>query len=105
MFWCCSTNPTGGTKIYVHCMGHSLNLAVQDTSCSVKVMADTFDTVIGLAKVFKYSAKKKLMLLKLKIDLSPGNKTTVSYLLESTSRITKVCFELFSNPFSLGRDN
>ena len=57
--------------LYVHCMGHSLNLAVQDTSRSVKVMADTFDTVLELAKVFKYSAKKKSMLLKLKADLSP----------------------------------
>ena len=57
--------------LYVHCMGHSLNLAVQDTSCSVKVMADTFDTVLEVAKVFKYSAKKKAMLLKLKADLSP----------------------------------
>ena len=34
-------------------------------------MADTFDTVLELAKVFKYSAKKKSMLLKLKADLSP----------------------------------
>ena len=49
--------------LYVHCMGHSLNLAVQDTSRSVKVMADTFDTVLELAKLFKYSAKKKAMLL------------------------------------------
>ena len=57
--------------LYVHCMGHSLNLAVQDTSRSVKVMADTFDTVLEMAKVFKYSAKKKAMLLKLKADLSP----------------------------------
>ena len=52
-------------------MGHSLNLAVQDTCRSIKVMADTFDTVLELAKVFKYSAKKKAMLLKLKADLSP----------------------------------
>ena len=47
-------------------MGHSLNPAVQDTCRSVKVMADTFDTVLELAKVFKYSAKKKSTLLKLK---------------------------------------
>ena len=57
--------------LYVHYMGHSLNLAVQDTSRSVKVMADTFDTVLELAKVFKYSANKKSVLLKLKADLSP----------------------------------
>ena len=34
-------------------------------------MADTFDTMLELAKVFKYSAKKKSMLLKVKGDLSP----------------------------------
>ena len=57
--------------LYVHCMGHSLNLAVQDTCRSIKVMADMFDTVMELSKVFKYSAKKKAMLLKLKSELSP----------------------------------
>ena len=57
--------------LYVHCMGHSLNLAVQDTCRSIKVMADTFDTVLELSKVFKYSAKKKAILLKLKSELAP----------------------------------
>ena len=73
--------------LYVHCMGYSLNLAVQDTSRSVKVMADTFDTVLEMAKVFKYSAKKKAMLLKLKqtCHLNYGNKATVSYSLDSAS--------------------
>ena len=52
--------------LYLHCMGHCLTLAVQDTCCSTKVMADTFDTVLELGKVFKYIAKKKAMLLKLK---------------------------------------
>ena len=56
--------------LYVHCMGHSLNLAVQDTCRSIKVMADTFDTVLELSKVFKYSAKKKAILLKLKSELA-----------------------------------
>ena len=57
--------------LYVHCMGHSLNLAVQETCRSIKVMADTFDTVLELSKVFKYSAKKKAILLKLKSELAP----------------------------------
>ena len=52
-------------------MGYSLNLAVQDTIHSVKVMADMFDTALDLAEVFKYSANKKSILLKLKADLSP----------------------------------
>ena len=41
------SNPAGRTKaVYLHCMGHSLNLAVQDTCCSLKVMSDTFDTAL-----------------------------------------------------------
>ena len=33
--------------IYLHCLGHSLNLAVQDTCRSI-IMSDTFDTVLEL---------------------------------------------------------
>ena len=50
--------------IYLHCMGHSLNLAVQDTCRSI--MSDTFDTVLELSKTLKYSSKKKAMLLSLR---------------------------------------
>jgi hypothetical protein len=50
--------------IYLHCMGHSLNLAVQDTCQSF--MSDTFDTVLELSKTLKYSSKKKAMLLSLR---------------------------------------
>ena len=57
--------------IYLHCMGHSLNLAVQDTYRSIKIMSDTFDTVLELSKSMKYSSKKKAMLLSLKDKLSP----------------------------------
>ena len=57
--------------VYLHCMGHSLNLAVQDTCRSIRIMRDAFDTVLELSKLFKYSAKKKAMLLKLKSELSP----------------------------------
>ena len=57
--------------IYLHCMGHSLNLAVQDTCRSVKIMSDTFDTVLGLSKTLKYSSKKKAMLVSLKEELTP----------------------------------
>ena len=52
-------------------MGHCLNLAVQDTCRSIKIMRDTFDTILELSKVFKCGAKKKAMLLKIKAELSP----------------------------------
>ena len=54
----------------MHWMGHSLNL-VQDTRRSIKIMKDAFNTVLELSKIFKYSAKKKVMLMKLKSELSP----------------------------------
>ena len=54
-------------------MGHSLNLAVQDTCRSIQVMSAAFDVVLELSKIFKYSAKKKAMLLKLKSELAPSS--------------------------------
>ena len=47
--------------IYLHCMGHSVNLEVQES-----FMSDTFDTVLELSKTLKYSSKKKAMLLSLR---------------------------------------
>ena len=57
--------------VYLHCMAHSLNLAVQDTCRSINILRDMFDTVLELSKLFKYSAKKKALLNKLKSELSP----------------------------------
>ena len=63
--------PVEPRAVYLRCMGHSLNLAVQDTYHSITIMRDAFDTVLELSKLFKYSAKKKAMLLKLKSEISP----------------------------------
>ena len=52
-------------------MAHSLNLAVQDTCRLVTVICEALDTVLELSKIFKYSAKKKSMLLKIKSELAP----------------------------------
>lgn len=59
--------------MYIHCMAHSLNLAIQDTCRSIQVMSEVFDIVLELSKLFKYSAKKKAMLLKLKSELAPAS--------------------------------
>lgn len=50
--------------MFIHCMGHSLNLAVQDTCRSIQAISAALDVVLELSKTFKYSAKKKAMLLK-----------------------------------------
>ena len=39
-------------SVCMHCMGHSLNLAVQDTCRSIKTMRDTLDTVLELSNIF-----------------------------------------------------
>lgn len=54
-------------------MGHSLNLAVQDTCRPVPVISEALDTVLELSKIFKYNAKKKSMLLQLKSELAPDS--------------------------------
>ena len=59
--------------LYIHCMGHSLNLAVQDTCRSVSIINEALDTVLELSKIFKYGAKKKSMLLQIKSELAPGS--------------------------------
>ena len=73
--------------LYLHCMRHCLNLAVQDTCRSIKVMADTFHTVLELGKLFKYSAKKKNA-LKTKtrtFTRNYGSKAIVPYTMDSAS--------------------
>ena len=52
-------------------MGHSLNLAVQDTFLSTRIMKNVFVTVLELSKLFKHDAMKKALLNKLKSELSP----------------------------------
>ena len=47
-------------------------VAVQDTCRSIQVMPEAFDVALELSKIFKYSVKKKPMLLKLKSELAPA---------------------------------
>ena len=42
--------------MYIHCMGHSLNL--QDTCRSIKVMSNTFDTALELSNFLNTVLKK-----------------------------------------------
>ena len=65
---------------YLHCMGHSLNDCSQDTCRYTKIIGNMFDTLLELSKLFKYSAKKKILLNKLKHELTNhtlGNKLSV----------------------------
>ena len=48
--------------LYVHCYGHSLNLAVQDTVKATRLIKDVLDTTFELTKLIKKSPKREALL-------------------------------------------
>ena len=48
--------------LYSHCYAYSLNLEVDDTMKSSKVLQDTIDTTFALAKLIKFSPKRDAVL-------------------------------------------
>ena len=56
--------------LYLHCYGHSLNLAVADTLKCIRVMSDALDHSFEICKLLKFSPRRDA--LKLKADISPG---------------------------------
>ena len=44
--------------LYLHCFGHSLNLAVADTLKGVKVMSDVLDHALDICKLLKFSPRR-----------------------------------------------
>ena len=46
------------TVFYLHCYGHSLNLATADTLKQVRPMADTLDHVLEVCKLLKFSPRR-----------------------------------------------
>ena len=57
--------------LYLHCYGHSLNLAVADTLKVVKVMSDVMDHALEISKLLKYSPQRDAIFHKLKEEISP----------------------------------
>ena len=57
--------------LYLHCYGHSLNLAVADTLKGVKVMSDVMDHALEICKLLKYSPRRDAIFHKLKEEISP----------------------------------
>ena len=63
-----STEPCA---LYLHCFGHSLNLAVSDTFKTVKCMCDVMDMVLEICKLLKYSPQRNAIFHKLHQQISP----------------------------------
>ena len=57
--------------LYLHCYGHSLNLAVSDTLKGIKPMSHALDNAQEICKLLKYSPRRDAIFHKLKDELSP----------------------------------
>jgi len=57
--------------LYLHCYGHSLNLAVSDTFKNVKCLCDAMDMALEICKLLKYSPRRDAIFHKLHQQLSP----------------------------------
>ena len=56
--------------LYLHCYGHSLNLAVADTLKSIKCMCDALDVALEICKLLKYSPRRDTISCKLHQELT-----------------------------------
>ena len=52
--------------LYIHCFGHSINLAVQDMVRANKILKDCLYYTYQLVKLLRWSPKRKAMLAKIK---------------------------------------
>lgn len=55
--------------IYVHCNGHALNLAIQDTTKSLPFMRDLIDHTYEITKLVKKSPKRETLLQAIKEEV------------------------------------
>ena len=57
--------------LYLHCYGHSLNLAVADAIKSVPTMSNVLDHAMEVCKLIKFSPRRDAIFHKLKDELTP----------------------------------
>ncbi|XP_068233467.1 zinc finger MYM-type protein 1-like [Palaemon carinicauda] len=57
--------------LYIHCYGHSLNLACQDAIKQNKLMRDTLDDTREITKLIKKSPKRDVIFKKIKTEITP----------------------------------
>ena len=57
--------------LYLHCYGHSLNLAVADTLKSIKCMCDALDVAVEICELLKYSLRRDTIFRKFHQELTP----------------------------------
>ena len=64
--------------LYVHCYGHSLNLACHDTIRDIKSLKDALDTAFELSKLLKFSAKRNAEFKRMHAEMAPDDRVSHS---------------------------
>ena len=59
--------------LFIHCYGHSLNLAASDAIKGCKVMSDALDTTLEVSKLIKFSPKREGIFENIKKQLAPDS--------------------------------
>ena len=59
------------TALYLHCYGHSLNLAVGDMLKEVRPMSDVLDHCLEICKLLKFSPRRDAIFCRLKEEMTP----------------------------------
>ena len=59
------TQSTESRALYLHCYGHSLNLAVLDALKNIKCLSGAFDHSLEICKLLKYSPQRDAIFHKL----------------------------------------
>jgi hypothetical protein len=62
-------------SVYVHCVNHSLDLALQEVACEVPLIRDSLVLVKDCANVFRESAKRKQKLKTIADDIAVNDNT------------------------------
>lgn len=57
-------------SMFVHCINHSLDLALQDTASEVALVRDSLTLVKDIANIFRESAKRKEKLRAIPEDIA-----------------------------------
>lgn len=59
-------------SIFIHCYGHTLNLAVGDTMKNNRILRDTLETTFEISKLIKFSPRRDAIFQKIKEEIAPG---------------------------------
>ena len=59
-------------SLYLHCHGHSLNLAVADVIKKIPTMSNALDHTLEICKLIKFSPRRDAIFNRVKEELTPG---------------------------------